>query len=57
MNERNPLATVLTFFACALLLYVGATYLLKVWWVLLIVAVIVAIVVIYIRFKKGKPKY
>jgi Na+-driven multidrug efflux pump len=50
-------ATVLTFFACALLLYIGATYLLKVWWFLLIVALIVLAIVLYLRFKKGKPKY
>jgi hypothetical protein len=50
-------ATVLTFFACALLLYLGAIYLMRVWWVLLIVSIIVFAVIIYIRIRKGKPKY
>jgi hypothetical protein len=45
------------FFAGALLLYFGATLLAKVWWVLLIVAIIALAIVIYIRIKKGKPKY
>jgi hypothetical protein len=45
------------FFGGALLLYIGARYLMKVWWFLLIVAVIALGVIIYIRFKKGKPKY
>ena len=47
----------LSFFVIALLLYLGVTFLMKVWWVLLIVAAIVLAVVIYIRIRKGKPKY
>jgi uncharacterized membrane protein YeaQ/YmgE (transglycosylase-associated protein family) len=50
-------AGIIGFFVAALLLYIGATYLLKVWWLLLIVAVISFAIIIYIRFKKGKPKY
>jgi len=44
------------FFGAALLLYIGARYLMKVWWVLLIVAVIALAVIIYIRFRKVEPK-
>ena len=45
------------FFGAALLLYIGARYLMKVWWFLLIIALVALAVVIYIRFRKGKPKY
>jgi len=45
------------FFGAALLLYIGAHYLMKVWWFLLIIAVIALAVIIYIRIRKGKPKY
>ena len=45
------------FFGAALLLYIGARILLQVWWVLLIAALIALAVMIYIRVKKGKPKY
>jgi len=45
------------FFFAALLCYIGVRLLAGVWWVLLIVAVIVSAVIIYIRIKKGKPKY
>jgi len=45
------------FFGAALLLYIGARYLMKVWWFLLIIALIALAVIIYIRIKKGKPKY
>ena len=48
---------VLGFFVIALLLYLGVTLLLKVWWILLIVAVLVLAVIIYIRIRKSKPKY
>ena len=47
----------LGFFVIALLLYLGVTLLLKVWWVLLIVAVIALVAVVIYRIKKGKPKY
>ena len=50
-------AWVIGFFVCALLLYFGATLLMKIWPVLLIAAILVLAVVIYIRFRKGKPKY
>jgi len=45
------------FFVAALLLYLGAKLISQVWWVLLIIAVIVLAVIIYIRFRGGKPKY
>ena len=45
------------FFGAALLCYIGAKALLDVWWVLLIAAVIALGVILYIRIKKGKPKY
>jgi len=48
---------VIGFFVATLLLYFGAKLIAQVWWVLLIIAVIVLAVIIYIRFKKGKPKY
>ena len=48
---------IIGFFVAALLCYIGATILLKVWWVLLIAAAIAIGIIIYIRFKKGKPKY
>jgi len=48
---------VISFFVCALLLYFGAKLISRVWWVLLIVAVIALGVIIYIRFRNGKPKY
>ena len=48
---------VIGFFVCGLLLYLGARLVMRVWWVLLIVTVIALAVIIYIRFKKGKPKY
>jgi len=48
---------ILGFFGAALLCYIGATILMEVWWILLIVAAIALGIIIYIRFKKGKPKY
>ena len=45
------------FFGAALLLYIGARFLMQIWWVLLIAAVIAVGVIVYIRVKKGKPKY
>jgi len=45
------------FFGAALLLYIGARFLLQIWWVLLIAALIALGVIIYLRVKKGKPKY
>jgi len=48
---------VIGFFVIALLLYLGARLLRQVWWVLLIGAVIALAVIVYIRFRNGKPKY
>jgi energy-converting hydrogenase Eha subunit B len=48
---------ILGFFAAALMCYIGAKLLADVWWVLLIIAVIALGAIIYIRVKKGKPKY
>ena len=48
---------VIGFFVMALLLYFGAKLVAQVWWVLVIVAVAVIALIIYIRFRKGKPKY
>jgi Na+-driven multidrug efflux pump len=48
---------IIGFFLAALLCYIGAALLADVWWILLIVAIIAAGIIIYIRFKKGKPKY
>jgi amino acid permease len=45
------------FFAAALLCYIGTKLLLQVWWVLLITAIIAGGVIVYLRIKKGKPKY
>ena len=45
------------FFGAALLCYIAAKVLLDVWWVLLIAAVIAVGVILYIRYKKGRPKY
>jgi len=45
------------FFVAALLCYIGVQLLAEVWWVLLIAAAIAVGVIIYIRFKRGKPKY
>jgi len=45
------------FFGAALLLYIGARFLLQIWWVLLIAALVALGVIIYYRIKKGKPKY
>ena len=41
----------------ALLLYLSARFILQIWPVLLIAALIALGVIIYIRVKKGKPKY
>lgn len=48
---------VVSFFVLALLLYLGARLVARVWWVLLIVAVLVLVAVIIYRVHKGKPKY
>jgi Flp pilus assembly protein TadB len=48
---------ILSFFVLAILLYIGACYIMRVWWVLVIVAVIALIVLLCIRFGKSKPKY
>jgi len=48
---------VIGFFVAAFLLYLGARLISRVWRILLIAAVIVLAVVIYLRFRKGKPKY
>ena len=45
------------FFVAALLCYIAAALLVEVWWILLIVALIALGVIIYIRLRKGKPKY
>ncbi|MDR0531386.1 MAG: hypothetical protein LBG83_04900 [Oscillospiraceae bacterium] len=45
------------FFGAALLLYIGARFLLQIWWVLLIAALVALGAIIYLRIKKGKPKY
>jgi small basic protein len=45
------------FFLGALLCYIGAKLLVDVWWILLIAAAIALGVTIYLRVKKGKPKY
>jgi len=45
------------FFGAALLLYIGARFLLQIWWILLIAALIALAVIICIRVKKGKPGY
>jgi len=45
------------FFFAALLCYIGVKLLAEVWWVLLIAAIIALGVIVYIRIKKGKPKY
>jgi len=45
------------FFGAALLLYIGARFLMQIWWVLLIAALVALGVIIYLRVKKGKPKY
>jgi len=48
---------ILGFFGAAVLLFIGARFILEIWWVLLIAALIALGVIIYIRIKKGKPKY
>jgi len=48
---------ILGFFLAALLCYIAAALLVEVWWVLLIAAVIALGIIIYIRLRKGKPKY
>ena len=47
---------VLTFFLAAIACYIAAVLLIRVWWVLLIAAVIAIGIILYIRFGK-KPKY
>ena len=49
--------SVIGFFVLALLCYSGAALLMEIWWVLLIAAAIALGVILYIRFKKGRPKY
>jgi energy-converting hydrogenase Eha subunit B len=48
---------VMGFFGAALLLYIGSKLVLQVWWLLLIAALTAIGIIIYIRIKKGKPKY
>jgi len=49
-------SVILTFFFSAIMCYIAAKLLMRVWWVLAIVAVIAIIIIICIRFGK-KPKY
>ena len=48
---------IIGFFLAALLCYIAAALLVEVWWILLIVAIIAVGVIIYIRLRKGRPKY
>jgi hypothetical protein len=50
-------SAIMGFFAAALLCYVAVKLISAVWVVLLIVAMLALTVIIYIRVKKGKPKY
>ena len=54
MEKAKSIA--LTFFGVALLCYFGAKLLMRVWCVLVIIAVIAIVIILCIRFGK-KPKY
>ena len=59
-NGQNPRENVggdIRCFFGALLLYLSARFIMQIWFVLLVAALIALAVIIYLRIKKGKPKY